>query len=203
VPTNLTFLIGRTPLVVPHGILPDGFIPLEGSVYDSFAPGLPAVIYINSQFYPLTEEELDYLKQESSRVSSGGGRGPEGMPQMPTSPSNFEQQVDNVRNFEQKLEKAAEKKAETPPAQPSTPQPQTAPATTSTTVPKPVLVNVDEIIGPGKSLINQAIVDDSFQKYKQGRLKAKADAGEETIEWLKLLLLKIFQTQDKRKSKDK
>ena len=48
---NLQFLVGRPPITIPHGILPDDFAPAEGSVYGSFAEGLPPVIFLHGHFF--------------------------------------------------------------------------------------------------------------------------------------------------------
>lgn len=193
---NLSFLTGRSPIIIPSGILPSEFVAQEGGVYDSFAVGLPAVISLNGQFYPLTPEEVSYLKQQfSPQVSSGG---PESIPQMPAMPT-MPDQLDDLRKFEQKAEQAAEQKQEeqtnqAAPAAPATPQP-----TSPIEPPKPqVLVKAEEVLSHGRELVSQKVLDDSYKQFKQGQLRPKSNTGDEAIEWLRWLLLKAFEEQEKR-----
>jgi hypothetical protein len=166
---------------------------------------MPPVIFLNGEFYPLTDEELEFLKQQYTSNATASSRGPEGIPQMPAMPqmpSNFEK-VDDLRRFEQKQETKAEKQESANEiAKPApTPAPQTAPVIP----PKPtVLVNISDIMGQGKSFVNQSTVDDAFRKYKQGQLKPKANPGDDAAGWLRLLLVKLFEKQysDKKSTED-
>lgn len=196
--TNLSFLIGRSPVVVPHGILPSEFQPQEGSVYDSFAVGLPAVIFVNGQFYPLTSEELGFLKQQYSQALSGNSRGgPEAMPVMPAMPS-IPDQIDDLSKFEQSAERAAEQAPEKQSEQAETPQvtvlqPTKTASIIPQSVPQPILVDVNRVLSTGKDFVSQTTIDASYKKFRSGQLSTKANAGKDAVEWLKLLLLKAFE----------
>lgn len=191
---NLSFLTERSPIVIPHGILPESFVPQDGGVYDSFAPGLPPVISLNGQFYPLTNEELQYLKQQFSAPGNNSSAKPEAMPQMPQQPQ-MPDQVSENRIFEQSVEKVQELQKEQQNIQsPVSPTP--VPASTSSPTPQ-VLVKVEEVLSFGRDLVSQSTLDSHYKSYRKGQLKPKANAGDDAVEWLRWLLLKAFQEQDK------
>lgn len=201
---NLQFLFGRPPIVIPHGILPDHFVPQEGSIYNSFAPGLPAVIFINGQFYPLSEEELATLVQQfntmASQKSSGG---PESIPQVPQMPSgadfsNIEQSIETKqeqaieRSFEQKNEQKIEQVIQQP-------QP-TAPAVNTSAVNTKPVVNLKDFFSKTNNEVNQDAVQEIINKFQAGKLTTSPKPKSDSLSWLSMLIEKILKTQISQQS---
>lgn len=189
----VTLITSRSPVTVPQGIFPAGFRAMEGSVYDSFAEGLPPVLYTHGQFYPLTTEELQYLTTQFAGQGSGG---PEAIPQMPQMPTQFEQ-FDTASQFEQSAETAAEKAAEqAPEAEKQVGQQQATPQDDQSQPAAPtVLVNVSEVLSRGKGLVSQPVADQAKKDYQSGKLKLQNEPGEDSVKWLRNLLYKLFEQE--------
>lgn len=196
---NLAFLAGRSPVIVPSGILPETFQPIEGSVYDSFAHGLPPVIFINGEFLPLTDEEVNYLKSLYSQMASASsGGGPESIPQMPTIPTSPEyiENFDAAANFERNIESKQEKPQEDESSEDNnSQQPSQIPTDAQVTTSEPeILVDARKVFDQGRNLVSQQTLDEIYQDYKKGKLKPPTNAGTDSNDWMKWLLLKVFRS---------
>lgn len=195
---DLNFLLGRAPITIPNGILPDDFIPMTGSVYDSFAAGLPAVIFLNGEFYPLSNAELEFLKQSFIQDNSLGSTSgaPEALPAMPTFQTSPEE-IDQLRRFEQKAEELMERKdplVEQVKSQESATSTQSIPVTavTDDVGPKP-LVSLEELVNAGKQMVDKTYVEAIVTEFDNGKTSVTIKKSTESLDWLKLLLLKLYR----------
>lgn len=193
---NIQFLLQRQPIEIPPGILPDQFVPQEGSVYRPFSPGLPPVVVYQGQYYPLSDEEFNYIISQAAGETSGGG--PESMPQMPSPQPEIPKQPEVEPGFEQQVEQQPERAVETG-AEQATERSSAndnvtnVAATASSSPPQPqAIVDVDTVFARGKDLFGQSVLDSSYHKYQQGKLNPPAKPTEDAANWLQLVFKKAF-----------